>query len=99
MSREKVADDFDQPEATAVWRLLDRAVEQGLVLREGSGKKNDPFRYWMAERVEVWKQDPLYEMIEAQKASLKLPFESLAEWREKLRQVGGIGGGGSAERE
>ena len=84
-------DDFDRPAALSVWRVLEKAVEQGLVLREGSGKKSDPYRYWMAERVEAWKQDPLYEIIEAQKASLNLPFESLAERREKLRQVGGTG--------
>jgi hypothetical protein len=83
---------FDQPNATTLWRWLDSAVEQGLALCEGSGSKSDPFRYWLAEREAVWKEDPLYDIIEQQRRQLKLPFESLAQRREKLRQSGDIRG-------
>ena len=41
-----------------LWRWLDRAVSQGLVCREGAGRKNDPYRYWLAEQEEQWLQDP-----------------------------------------
>ncbi len=85
---------FDLPSETTVWRWLDRAVEQGLVQCEGSGHKNDPFRYWTAERVAVWQQDPLYDLIEGQRRSLNLPFVSLAQRREKLRTAGEAGDDG-----
>jgi hypothetical protein len=80
--------EFDQPTAAAVWRRLDRAVAQGLVLCEGSGRKSAPFRYWLPEREAVWKQEPLFEPVEEQRRNLNLPFESLAERKEKLRQAG-----------
>jgi hypothetical protein len=79
---------FDRPHAATVWRWLDRAVEQGLVLCEGSGKKGDPLRYWLPEREAVWKQDPLFVLLEQQREALKLPFESLTERNEKLRRAG-----------
>jgi hypothetical protein len=82
---------FDQASATAVWRWLDTAVEQGLVRCEGSGRKSDPFRYWLPEREAIWQQDPLYRLMEEQRQSLKLPFESLRERKEKLRQAGETG--------
>jgi hypothetical protein len=80
--------DLEPPSAMTVWRRLDKAVEQGVVLCEGKGTRRDPFRYWLPEREAVWKQDPLQVLIEAQREQLKLPFESLAERREKLRQAG-----------
>jgi hypothetical protein len=80
--------DFEKPNTGSVWRLLDRAVQQGQVQVEGSGRKGDPLRYWLVEREAVWKQDPLYELIQSQRAQLKLPFESLAKRKERLRQAG-----------
>jgi hypothetical protein len=79
---------FDLPNATTVWRWLDRAIEQGLALCEGSGSKTDPFRYWLPEREAVWQQDPLYLMLQEQRQALNLPFESLTQRKEKLRQAG-----------
>ena len=76
--------DFDTPSPPALWRWLDRAVQGGQVAREGTGRKNDPFRYWLPEQEAVWKQQqPFYELIEEQKRSLKLPFESLQERKRK----------------
>jgi hypothetical protein len=85
--------EFDQPSATTLWRRLDKAVAQGVVLCEGKGSKSDPFRYWLPEREEAWKEDPLYLLMEAQREQLKLPFESLTQRKEKLRQAGEIKGG------
>ena len=87
------------PSATTLWRRLDQAVEQGLVSCEGKGSKSDPFRYWLAEREAVWKEAPLYEFLEAQRQQLKLPFESLSERKEKLRQAGESRGGRGEEGE
>jgi hypothetical protein len=39
-------------------RWLDRAVSQRVLLREGTGRKNVPFRYWLPEDEERLKQPP-----------------------------------------
>ncbi len=39
-----------KPTEATLWKWLDRALAQGLVLREGSGRKNEAFRYGVAER-------------------------------------------------
>jgi len=41
----------------AAW--LERAVEMGLVRKDGLGGKRKPYRYWLPEREEVWRQDPI----------------------------------------
>jgi hypothetical protein len=82
--------DAYQPCATTVWSRLGKAVEDGLVLCEGSGSKSDPFRYWLLQREAVWAEDPFYALMEAQRQQLGLPFESLTERKEKLRQAGEI---------
>jgi hypothetical protein len=46
------------PHGVTVWRWLEQAVSQGLVCRAGSGRKRDPFRYWLREREEQWRQCP-----------------------------------------
>jgi hypothetical protein len=75
--------DFARPNATTLWRWLGRATEQGILAREGSGRKSDPFRYWLPEREAIWKQDYLYEIQERQSTELNLPFESLQERKRK----------------
>jgi hypothetical protein len=84
---------FDQAKPTTLWRWLDKAVALDLVKCEGSGRKSDPFRYWLAEREAVWQQDPFYRLVKQQRQELNLPFESLTERKEKLRQAGESQGG------
>jgi hypothetical protein len=48
------------PTDRTLWRWLERAVAAGLLLREGSGHKTTPFRYWLPEREAEWMKDPLY---------------------------------------
>jgi hypothetical protein len=79
--------DFARPNPTSLWRWLERAVGRGLVAREGAGRKADPFRYWLPEREAVWKQNPFYELLEEQRRSLKLAFESLQERKEKPEEA------------
>jgi hypothetical protein len=76
--------DYAKPQATKLWRWLDGAVQRGLIACEGAGRKADPFRYWLPEREAVWKEDPLYEIFEAQRRHLNLPFESLQQNKKKL---------------
>jgi hypothetical protein len=51
--------DFVAPSKATLWRWLDRAVDEGLVLREGEGRCNSPFRYYIAEKIVQWLDDPL----------------------------------------
>ena len=39
--------DYLRPDESTLWRWLERAVALGLVRRQGSGRKADPFRYWL----------------------------------------------------
>jgi hypothetical protein len=47
--------DAEAPAPATLWRWLERAVGQGLMLREGSGRRRDPFRYWLPGQEEQWK--------------------------------------------
>jgi hypothetical protein len=42
--------DYPKPESTTLWRWLSRAVLQGIIRQEGTGRTRDPFRYWLPER-------------------------------------------------
>jgi len=52
--------DYVRPQPTTLWTWLDRAVAQGHVLRAGTGRRNDPFQYWLDGMEEVWKSDPFH---------------------------------------
>jgi hypothetical protein len=44
------------PDGGTLCRWLLRAVEAGQVCRDGSGRRNDPFRYWLPAQEEQWRQ-------------------------------------------
>jgi hypothetical protein len=50
------------PSEATLWRWLERGVAEGLLRRDGTGHKNEPFRYWLPAREAEWMQDPLYEL-------------------------------------
>jgi hypothetical protein len=52
--------DAEAPAATTLWRWLERAVAQGLILREGTGRKSDPYCYWLPGQEVKW-QRPRWE--------------------------------------
>ena len=81
--------DFEKPGITGLRNWLDRALALGVVACEGSGRKKDPFRYWLPEREAVWKQEPLYDLFEEHRRKHKLPFESLRERKRKLGEAAG----------
>jgi hypothetical protein len=66
LTRQEILDqwpaDFEKPTRHTLWRWLSRALEGKLIASEGTGRKRDPFRYWLPQREEVWKQDPLYQL-------------------------------------
>jgi hypothetical protein len=49
---EEWSSDFPRPHPGTLARWLDRAVERGLIKRQGAGRKSDPFYYWLPEREE-----------------------------------------------
>jgi len=81
--------DFAKPHPTKLWRWLDAGVQRGLIACEGTGRKSDPFRYWLPAREAIWKEDPFYEILEAQKKQLNLPFESLQQRKKVFNDVFG----------
>jgi hypothetical protein len=44
---EQWPEDFPRPDQATIWRALKRGAEQGLILKQGTGLRNDPFRYWL----------------------------------------------------
>jgi hypothetical protein len=47
------------PEKINLRRWLERAVDLGLLRKEGLGVRNKPFVYWLPEQEAAWRQDPL----------------------------------------
>jgi hypothetical protein len=64
-------DDLPVPQAKTLWRWLGRAVEQGLVHRSGSGRKNDPYLYWLPGQEVVWRHDRLSVWEEEKRQALR----------------------------
>jgi hypothetical protein len=50
--------DFAKPVGMTLWRWLDQAVREGRVRMEGTGRRNEPFKYWLDGMEDVWKSDP-----------------------------------------
>ena len=71
-------EDFDKPDPRTLHRWLDRALNRQLILREGTGRKMDPYRYWLPGMVEVWKeQQPCYDIVEYHTRTMNLRFKPL----------------------
>jgi hypothetical protein len=57
--REDWPPDFPRPSDATLWRWLRRAVALSLVCQEGTGRRHDPFLYWLPSQETKWKADPL----------------------------------------
>ncbi|MFL5243703.1 MAG: AAA family ATPase [Gemmataceae bacterium] len=51
---------FHKPSFTTLWRWMERATGEGLVQKRGSGRKNEPNRYWLPAKEKEWANDPFY---------------------------------------
>jgi len=71
--------DYPRPDAVSVWHWLERGVSRGLIQRDGAGRRNAPFRYWLAERMEQWKKDPMYVFVEQEEKDREILRETLGE--------------------
>ncbi len=60
------------PSRATLGRWLERAAEQGLVLRDGQGHAGDPYRYWLKEREAAWAADPLRQLEMQQEEARRL---------------------------
>lgn len=72
-------DDFVKPDRATLWRWLDRALKLNRVACEGTGRKNEPFRYWLPASEQLRMQDPLYRYTEEERINHGSPFRSLRE--------------------
>jgi hypothetical protein len=52
--------DFPAPDDTTLWRWLDQALRDGRVLRDGTGRKNEPYRFCLPAKAEAWCADPIH---------------------------------------
>ena len=48
-----------RPDVKTLGTWLERALEQQLLRKDGHGRKSHPYRYWLVEREDVWRNDPL----------------------------------------
>jgi hypothetical protein len=42
-------EDFPKPDVTTIARGLKRGLEEGVLRRQGTGRRNDPYRYWLPD--------------------------------------------------
>ncbi len=56
--------DFDRPNPATLWKWLNRWLDAQMIARDGTGRKNDPFQYWLPEREAAWNADPVYQLLE-----------------------------------
>ncbi len=70
----------DAPSEQTLWRWLERAVGEKLLLRDGTGHRNAPFRYWLPGREAEVTEDPLARLI-------REGNEALAELLRRTGQV------------
>jgi hypothetical protein len=62
LTRREVLDrwpaDHPRPSDVTMWQWLEKAVAAGRLLREGAGRKNSPWVYWLAGMEAKWANDP-----------------------------------------
>lgn len=72
------------PSAMTLFRWLGRAVLAGQVHRDGTGVRNDPYRYWLKGQEAKWKaDDPLWEYRQEEEQTLRELKEGLRKGAEK----------------
>ncbi len=89
MTRQDILKDWpsewEPPSEVSLWRWLERAIKQGMVKQDGTGRRHNPFRYWLPGQEKEWQKDPLYlEDLEA--TDLPLHLRRLSE-RELFKRA------------
>lgn len=65
-------DDFPKPHEVTLARWLRSAASAGLVQTDGTGRKSDPYRYWLESSLERWRKDPMWEFNETMERAGKV---------------------------
>ncbi|HYT91468.1 MAG TPA: AAA family ATPase [Gemmataceae bacterium] len=82
LTRQEILDawpaDFERPRSETLWRWLEQALTRGLVLRAGTGRRNDAFRYWLPGQEERWQNAPVAVLENNQREALRLLQEQRA---------------------
>jgi hypothetical protein len=52
--------DFARPSRATLYRWLSEALRLNYIATEGTGRRADPFRYWLPEKEQEWRADPFY---------------------------------------
>jgi len=81
--RQEWPEDYPRPSDATLWRWLDHAVDLGLVLQQGTGRRGDPFRYWLPNAEEQFRHfNPAYDLLEQIDANnRKILAERFASWQ------------------
>jgi hypothetical protein len=65
-------EDFDKPNSGTLSRWLTRAIKTGLIESAGTGRRSDPFRYWLPGAEERWRaENPLYDLDKRREKDLR----------------------------
>lgn len=77
--------DYPPPKGSTLYHWLDQAVKREWLARSGAGRKSEPYRYFLREKMDVWKDDPLYKLAQHMKANAKFPWDGKYEpdWESK----------------
>ncbi len=51
---------FPAPRPTTLWTWLDRAHKSGLIQCTGKGRRADPHRFFLADKLALWEGDAMY---------------------------------------
>jgi hypothetical protein len=64
--------DLLPPSPATLHRWLERAVAAGTLLREGTGRTNDPFRYWLKGQEDKWRAaNPLWDLLQQDRQAVR----------------------------
>ena len=84
--------DYKKPDSATLWRWLDRAVKDGRVRMQGTGRANSPFRYWLTAIEEKWSEPyRLPELPPLEEALGLFPVRPPPPRKPKPRGAGGAG--------
>lgn len=72
--------DLVKPPESTLFRWLARAVSEARVLQTGQGRRNSPYRYWLASQEAKWRENPLQRMFLEQEEQMEREKKLLEEF-------------------
>jgi hypothetical protein len=82
---EQWPEDHQAPALLTLWRLLDHAVLQGQAQRDGTGRRNDPYRYWLPGHEARWQNNPWYRLEQIEKSDRETLRQLEADWDRQFQ--------------